>query len=261
MGPVPDPGPSKELPLKAAPADQAILLELQEKDSLLARLAHRRDTLPERSQLRELAERRHAVDGRRVELQTSVDDLERERRKADAEVEQVRARRARDEERLGSGLISDPKALEGLQHEVGALDRRIATLEDAELEVMEQLESAEGELAAVTDELAGIQARIEEAEKSRDAALADIDADIATTTAQRATLVGGVPADLLALYEKVRAQYAGLGAAPLVARRCEGCRLQLNDADLRELAGLDAEEVARCPECSRILVRGPESGL
>ena len=236
-------------------------MELQEKDSLLARIAHRRSTLPELAKLQELAMQRRDVDGRRVELQTALDDLERERRKADLEVEQVRARQARDEERLGSGMISDPKSLEALQHELGALQRRIASLEDAELEVMEDIEATESELAAMADALADIDAQIAQAESTRDAALVDLDAELATTTAQRATLVGGIPTELLALYEKLRAQYAGLGAAPMIARRCEACRLQLNDADLRELAGLAEDEVARCPECSRILVLGAGSGL
>lgn len=234
---------------------------MQEQDSLLARLTHQRNTLPELARLAELGVQRTDSDGRRIELQTMVDDLERERRRADAEVEQVRARKARDEERLGSGMISDPKALAGLQHELGALDRRIASLEDAELEVMEQLEYIEGELAEVAAALGVIDADIAAATTTRDAALVEIDADIAAATAQRATLVDAVPETLLALYDKIRAQYAGLGAAALVAGCCEGCRLQLNGADLRELAGLADDEVARCPECSRILVRGPGSGL
>ncbi len=59
----------------------------------------------------------------------------------------------------------------------------------------------------------------------------------------------------------MRAQYGGLGAAALRAKKCEGCRLEINGADLRELAALPEDEVLRCPECSRILVRTPESGL
>lgn len=253
--------PREETELKATPDDQALLLQLQEQDSLLARLAHRRSTLPELARLAESAVQRTDSDGRRIELQTALDDLERERRKADAEVEQVRARKARDVERLGSGMISDPKALGGLQHELGALDRRIASLEDAELEVMEQMESIEAELAEVVAALVMIDADIAEATTTRDVAVVDIDADIATATAQRASLVDGLPDALLALYDKIRAQYAGLGAVALVAGRCEGCRLQLNGADLRELAGAPTDEVARCPECNRILVRGPGSGL
>ncbi|TNC46168.1 C4-type zinc ribbon domain-containing protein, partial [Mumia zhuanghuii] len=43
--------------------------------------------------------------------------------------------------------------------------------------------------------------------------------------------------------------------------RCEGCRLEINGADLREIATKPSDEVLRCPECNRILVRTHEAGL
>lgn len=227
----------------------------------MARLHHRRETLPELAEIDQLSTKRKELDDQRVDLQTTVDDLTREQKKADQEVELVKARKLRDDERLNSGAITDPHALEAIQHELGALERRISTLEDAELEVMEQLETAQADLDNVTGELRSLDAKVDELAAARDAAFVDLDSDVATTTAQRATLVGGVPQDLLALYDKVRAQYGGLGAAALVARACQGCRLQLNDADLREIAALADDEVCRCPECSRILVRTAESGI
>ncbi len=93
--------------------------------------------------LQQLAKERAAVDRELVAVETEVSDLQREQKKADADVEQVRARRTRDQERLDGGRVSTPKELEGLQHEIVSLDRRIADLEDAELEVMERLETAE----------------------------------------------------------------------------------------------------------------------
>ena len=96
---------------------------------------------------------------------------------------------------------------------------------------------------------------------ARDAALEAIDAEIASVTAEREAIAASVPGPLVELYEKVRAQHGGLGAAALRARRCEGCRLEINSADLREIASQPDDDVVRCPECSRILVRTAESGL
>lgn len=237
------------------------MLDLQAQDSRLAQLAHRRQSLPELAELVEQGQRAAELDGRRIEAQTTVDDLTREQKKADAEVELVKTRRARDEERLNSGAITNPKDLESLQHELVALERRIGTLEDAELEVMEALEDAERELAAVTHDLDEVRAAIDRLEAARDAAWEAIDAEVATVTADRDALAEQVPADLMGLYDKVRGQHSGLGAAPLRARRCEGCQLEINGADLREIAGQAEDEVLRCPECSRILVRTAESGL
>ncbi len=169
-------------------------------------------------------------------------------------------RRQRDEQRLNSGAISNPKDLESLQRELAALDRRIATLEDEELVVMEDLEQAQAVLADVMHDVDEVEAALRQARETRDAALAEIEQDVSVATLDRGALVERVPGDLLGLYDKLRAQY-GAGAGALRARRCEACRLELNGADLREIAAAPDDEVVRCPECSRILVRTSESGL
>jgi uncharacterized protein len=251
----------EEHPLNAEPSAQLTLLDLQAKDSALAQLSHRRTSLPEHARIAELQTRVEELDGQRIEADTEVGDLTRAQSKADAEVENVKARRVRDEERLGSGAITNPKDLESLQHELGALERRISTLEDEELEVMERLEEAQKRQSVVTADLDAIKTELEQVTAARDSAVETIDAEIKTVTAEREDVVAQVPEDLLALYDKVRAQYGGLAAAALRARRCEGCRLEINGADLREIAAKPDDEVLRCPECSRILVRTAESGL
>ena len=100
-----------------------------------------------------------------------------------------------------------------------------------------------------------------EAEQARDKAIAEIDAETAADTEARAGLATGLPADLLALYEKVRAASGGVGAAMMRQRRCEGCRLELMGAELRAAQAAPPDEVMRCENCRRILVRTPESGL
>lgn len=247
--------------MKADPTAQAALLELQAQDSMLAQLQHRRSTLAEHARIAELEAQVKDVDGTRIELDTQVSDLTREQKKADAEVELVKTRRTRDEERLNSGAVSNPKDLESLQHELVALERRIATLEDEELEIMERLEEAQTGLASVEGDLASLRADLLEQVTARDAAVEVIDEQARGAQVERTETAGRVPDDLIALYDKVRGQYGGLGAAALRARRCEGCRLEINGADLRELAAAPDDEVLRCPECSRILVRTPESGL
>ncbi|KQO37559.1 hypothetical protein ASF37_12925 [Aeromicrobium sp. Leaf289] len=247
--------------MKAEPSAQQALLDLQDTDSALARLQHRRGSLPELARIEELTAEVAQLRGRQVEVETTVSDLTRAQKKADAEVEQVKTRRTRDEERLSSGAISNPKDLENLQHELGALERRISTLEDEELEIMEQLEIAQAELRAVTADHDALVAELTHVTAARDAAVEAIDAEVVAVNEERESVAPGVPADLLALYDKVRHQYGGLGAAALRARRCEGCRLELNGADLREIAAQPEDDVVRCPECSRILVRTAESGL
>ena len=246
--------------VKADPTAQAALLELQAQDSRLAQLQHRKNTLPELAEIATLQARFKELDGQRIEHDTAASDLGRAQKKADAEVELVKTRRTRDEERLSSGAVKNPKDLASLQHELVALERRIGTLEDEELEIMQSLEEAQARLTNVQGDLSAVTAELEQKVAARDAAIAVLDEQASAAQTDRATSAADVPDDLVTLYDKLRGQY-GTGAAALRARRCEGCRLEINGADLRELAAQPEDDVLRCPECSRILVRTAESGL
>ena len=205
--------------------------------------------------------RRAAVDGRARDLQVSVDDLTREQRKADADVEHVKARRVRDQQRLDSGSVGNPKDLERLQHELVSLDRRIGDLEDAELDVMQRLEDAQQELDKLRVQLAGIDEEVATLTAARDQRLAEVEDEVTRVSRERAAAVAGMPTDLLSLYDRLREQKGGVGAALLRARRCEGCSLELNSGDLAVIAKQSSDEVVRCEECARILIRTGESGI
>nr|WP_262851781.1 C4-type zinc ribbon domain-containing protein [Mumia quercus] len=196
-----------------------------------------------------------------MQAQTKVSDLTADQTKADAEVAAVRARRDRDQTRLDSGQITNPKDLQSIQNEIVALDRRIGSLEDAELEVMEELEAAQSELALATDALASLDARIADEFSALEESTREIDASAEALLAERGGATERVADALLTLYEKVRKTHGGVGAAALRHKRCEGCRLEINGADLREIAGKPSDEVLRCPECDRILVRTHDAGL
>lgn len=247
--------------MKADPHAQWRLLDVQELDSRIDRLAHRRRTLPELAEITDLRKQRDEAAADVVVAQTEVDDLGREQRKADADVEQVKSRRARDQRRLDQGQVGSPKELQNLQHEIETLERRISDLEDAELDVMERLETAQAQLDQLQASIGEYDEGLRELEKRRDAATAEIDAEVREAESERGQIVAGLPDDLLKLYERLRGSHGGVGAAALVQRRCQGCQLELNAADLREIAAAPEDEVLRCEECQRILVRTAESGI
>lgn len=162
---------------------------------------------------------------------------------------------------MDQGLITNPKDLERMSHELESLERRISSLEDEELEVMARLEDAQRDLDALTAQVAEADERLAALATARDEKLAAIDADLATVTSDRAPVAERIPADLLALYDKLRAQKGGVGAAELRQRRCTGCQLGIDNAELAVIAAAPDDQVVRCEECQRILVRTPESGL
>lgn len=193
--------------------------------------------------------------------QTEESDTAREQTKAEQDVDQVRQRAARDQQRLDSGAATSPKDLENLQREIASLAKRQGDLEDVVLDVMERRESAQERVAELTGRLSGVQAATEEAAARRDAATQGLDAEIAGLSKDRDAIAASVPADLIKLYEKLRAQQDGVGAARLYQRRCEGCRLELNITELNDVRAAAADTVVRCENCRRILVRTADSGL
>ena len=241
----------------APAADQRRLLDVQDLDTRLDQLAHKRRTLPELARLLELDAQLADLHTARVTSRTAVEDLRRELAKAEADVEQVRSRAARDQARLDSGQGS-AKDLQALTSEIASLARRQGDLEEVELEVMERLEAHEGALTEVTKAYDALVAQKEAVEADRDAAFRTIDADAERVRGERATAAEGLDAGLVTLYERLRGQLGGLGAAPLRGRRCEGCRLELNPLDLDAIRSKGEDQVVRCEECGRILVRLPE---
>ncbi|MDI2032600.1 C4-type zinc ribbon domain-containing protein [Saccharopolyspora sp. TS4A08] len=238
--------------MKADPAVQRRLLDLAEADAELNRVVHRRRTLPE---LEQIGAAEREVQTKRDELvvaQTAFNDLDREVKRLENEVDNVRKREARDRDLMAAG--GPAKQQEELEHELQTLARRQAVLEDEQLEVMEQREALETNVTksaeAVTEaeqQLAGIQER-------RDEALAELDTAEARRQQERDIIAKALPDDLIALYERVRGQ-RGVGVGLLQGARCGACRIELDRHALNEVREAAPDDVVRCEECGAIMVR------
>lgn len=196
-----------------------------------------------------------------VAAQAEEGDTAREQTKAEKDVDQVRQRSARDQQRLDSGAVTSPKDLASLQSEIASLAKRQQDLEDIVLEIMERNEAAAARVAELGDRVASVQTKVEDAAARRASATEDLDAQSARLTKEREVIAGSIPDDLLKLYDKLRSQQGGVGAAKLFQRRCEGCRLELNITELNDIRAAARDEVLRCENCRRILVRTSDSGL
>ena len=238
--------------MKAAPKAQRRLLDLQAIDTALNQLAHRRRSLPELAEIETVSRELSALEDERVRAQVAVDDLDRDITRFEKDIEQVRTRKDRDQARLDAGGAL--REIEGLQHELATLNRRQSELEDAELELMEKRETAERALNDVKARIAEAGERRAAAEERRDEAYAEIAKEQEFKTQCRAPLAADLPPDLIKLYDKIRAD-TGLGAALFRAGRCGGCRIELYGADLNRVKSAPADEVVRCEECRRIMVR------
>ncbi|MGY1695384.1 zinc ribbon domain-containing protein [Geodermatophilus sp. SYSU D00814] len=246
--------------MKADHFEQQKLLTLAGEDVALTQLAHRKRTLPEVAAVEAAAEAERGFAEAEVHAETEVRDLDREQKRLEADVETVRQRAARDQGRIDSGAAT-AKEITSLQSELQSLSRRQSDLEDQVLELMERRETADATLVAAQEGRTSAVADRERAEQLRDDALADIADATARHEAARAEVAAGISEQLLALYDRIRAQTGTTGAAVLKARQCQGCRIELNGRELAAVRNADPHEVVRCENCGRILVRTAESGL
>lgn len=241
--------------MNASNEEQLRLLELQRVDTLIDQIDHSVDQMPERAELAESDRRAGALAHDVATVGAEASDLAAEVNRIETAVETARRRMARDHELLESGRITAGRQLGEIQHEVTSLERRIAELEDEQLDVMERAEATAQTLARLQDEAdsaAQRSAHLRRVIESKEQALG---ADRAAAAAERGALAADLPAGLLALYERIRAHQGGVGAAVLAHGRCGGCHLQLSPTEHARILSATPDEVVRCDECRRILVR------
>jgi hypothetical protein len=240
--------------VKASVSDQNNLIELQRIDTAIMQATHKLKTLPEREQLTAVLARLSTSDELLVVAEAELADVTIDLRRSEVDVESVADRMAKDEARLSGGSAS-PKELEQLQHELATLAKRKAELEDGELEIMMNVDAAKEKVAVIKSDEEGLKKLELEINIRLENAVTELDREIALKKSERTLLAPKIDVALIELYEKVKASGGGIGAALLIGNTCDGCRLAINAVEMDRIKSLDSEEVLRCEECRRILVR------
>lgn len=242
--------------ISASGGEQRDLLALQQVDTAIRLLEHRRANLPEQ----------HAVDAEseladRVRREFSDARLRAERLRSDArrhedQIATLEVRRKAEENRMYSGVIQSERELEALRHELSGLRGRRGDLEDSLLEIMEQQEEVESLLETLDARTAELAERLAGLSAVRDTAAGDLTGDLAARREERAAGLAKIPERLVGAYEDLRARKGGTAVAALVGRRCTGCQLELTATELEETRESQARGLATCQQCGRWLVSG-----
>ncbi|WP_194291413.1 zinc ribbon domain-containing protein [Cumulibacter manganitolerans] len=246
--------------MQIEPREQLRLLDLADVDKSLNRLRHERNAIPELKTIEDADRQLAATRGDVVEAQTAQNDLDREIQRLEADIDSVRSRIARNQQRLDSGAVSSAKDVASLEHEMQTLHRRQSTLEDQELELMGRAEELEAQLKEVGSARQAVEEIRAGALAERDQKWAESDQTISMTQTQRDAMAATFDSELLALYDKIRATGVP-GAALMTQRRCGGCRIELAGSELAAVRAAAPEEIVRCESCRCIMVRTHESGL
>lgn len=239
----------------AEPAALVELLAVQDHDTTLDGLRHRRETLPQRQELDDIAAQRDALAASMAEVEEARHELGRTQKRLEDEVALLDERIAREDARMYSGDVVAVKELQALQEEIAGLNKRKTLVEDQILDVMEQIEPVDATLATAAAERARLDAQEAELLAALADAEAEVDGQVEEVSAQRAERAAGVPPELLDVYDGLRSQPGRMGVARLVGTTCHGCHLELAAVEVDRLKKLPADELVLCDECGCILVR------
>ena len=240
--------------MKATPQDQNLLIELQLIDSQIAQAKAKLASLPELEQIAAIHARLENTAVELTVVETELADVVIDLRRCEVDVEQIEDRIKKDENRLNSGAGS-PKELEQTQHELVTLAKRKAELEDVELEIMVKHDGIKARVDELKNDQVGLKQLELELNIRLENAKTEITQNLESLAASRQVLTPKIDPALVALYDKIRQSADGVGAAQLIGDKCDGCHLSINAIERERIKGLESDEVIRCEECRRILVR------
>ena len=243
--------------MNASPEHQRLLLDVADLDRRIQQAERARTTPAQGPRINELAKERQEQLRELTALTGARDDARTELSRLESDVKLVEQRRTRDSERLAASTNS--KDAQAFEHELASLAKRVSDLEDMELEVMSRVEEAEAAVAAQQALIDLTTAEGTELTTQAKAAVAAATTEGEHLKRDRAAIAAGIPADLLADYERRASR--GIGVGLLRRGTCEGCRMMLSGTHLNEVRQAAPDAVMSCPECGAILVRTDESGL
>lgn len=197
------------------------------------------------------------LDRRAAELGTQRAGLLARQSELEEQVAGLMARRKGLEDRMYNARGSASRDLQAMDGEIDHLAQRRAEIEEVELELMEEQEPIDAELARVADERSQLESAAGVLRTAVVAAESVVSTEIATLEASRGVEAARLPTDLGDRYEVLRGRLAGVGAARLVGNRCDGCHLELPSAEVDRIRHLPRGTVVTCDQCGRILVRAP----
>jgi predicted nucleic acid-binding Zn-ribbon protein len=237
--------------LKANLQDQKSLLELAKLDLELVRNASEKAKLLASTEIESASNLGLDLSDQLIDARNRVGDLELELKRSENDLELVENRIAKDKERLAT--TSSPKDAQGIEHELTSLAKRKSELEDAQLAILETLDSVRSELLSATERKQASEQELARLQRELASSIDELDSKRSELAASRQKLVATLDPELASAYQ--RKADRGSSAGQLIGRECGACRLSITATNLDEITALPADEIAECPNCQAYLVR------
>ncbi|MCX6525013.1 MAG: C4-type zinc ribbon domain-containing protein [Actinobacteria bacterium] len=231
------------------------LLGVQMLDTRIDQIRHQKKTLPQRQEVIDQTAELGRATVATEECAARLKALRRSQKEAEDHASILEDKATEVNGVLYDGSVSSHKELEALQQEHQQLKQHQGQYEDQALEFMELAEPVEAELELLHVAAQALNESIADLEAQITVALAELDVQLDEQVREREAAQSGIPADLLSLYEGLRAQQGGIAVARLAGARCEGCHLEIPSGELDAIRKAPADQPVTCPECTRLLVR------
>ena len=189
-----------------------------------------------------------------AEAEQKLGALRSQMRDLELEIAGLNARLKKNQDRLYSGRVRNPKELSNLQEEAASFRRRRSELEDGQLELMIAIEEEEAELAERQARLRQIEATWQEEQALLSAEKDRRELRLVELEEERATRRAGIGAADRALYDDLRQGLGGTGIAQLKRGICQACGVDV-PTGMRRSVERD-EGLSYCPTCGRLLCGG-----
>ena len=199
----------------------------------------------------ELRDQMLALSGALNQKRTGHEELMREQKRSETELEMVAKRTKLDQERLSKTAV--PRDAISIQHELETLANRRSTLEEVALGVMERIEASNREQHELNLQRDKLEQELEEAKEIAKVELASLKKVHSANAERISTLKAVVSQELLAIFEKKFARGTAIGK--LTKNNCGACNMNLNATTMAQISHISLDELAACPECQAILIR------
>ncbi|PKQ28068.1 MAG: hypothetical protein CVT63_04710 [Candidatus Anoxymicrobium japonicum] len=234
------------------------LLEIQGLDTEIKSIQREIEDLPRKYQLDELASERIDAREMRSANETRLEEMTHKQHKLDGELDLLSSKVKKEEEKLFSGTIMNPKELSAIQAEIISLRKKCDEMETEDLQEMEEIEALRKDVAVSKARVADVEEKERKALSSRDSVLSDRKGDIAALEMRRDSLKRNLEESVRENYEKLLRDKGGLAVVPIVqSRTCGGCHIDFSRSQIDQFQ--HNEGIFYCEFCRRILVKSSES--
>lgn len=230
---------------------QAALLKLSEIDLEINQIKYEISKAIDSQELKNLQSELTGSAESLISSRTVFENLETSVKRAEEDIRLVTERLIRDRERLNA--TSSPKDAIGIQAEIDSLERRKLELEEVELGLLGELESAELELKTVSEARAEVSAEISSIQNQIQQQVDELKTRGRKLSADRSIVLEKIPAEILTRYEKLAAR--GIAVGQIIDRACSGCRMNMTVGFIDTLNSLPEDQIGTCPECQAMIVR------